>query len=98
MPKDHPKSTPAPSPRKKKPLDEAGEGAAPRYLQIARELIAGIKEGRYPVGSHLPTELELCEQLRISRFTARGAVRLLLNGGLVRDVSARHDGRRDSRR
>jgi GntR family transcriptional regulator len=59
------------------------EGAAPRYLQVARQLIAGITSGRYPVGSQLPTELELCEQLGISRFTAREAVRVLVSGGLV---------------
>lgn len=72
------------APRSKKG-DEPGatEAAAPRYLQVARQLIAGISSGRYPIGSHLPTELELCEQLGISRFTAREAVRVLVNGGLV---------------
>lgn len=62
---------------------DASEGAAPRYLQVARQLIAGISSGRTPVGSQLPTELELCEQLGISRFTAREAVRVLVDGGLV---------------
>lgn len=40
-------------------------------------------DGHYPVGERLPTELELCERFGISRFTARGAVRLLLSEGLV---------------
>jgi len=61
----------------------AKEAGAPRYLQVARQLIGGISSGRYPVGSHLPTELELCEQLGISRFTAREAVRVLVTSGLV---------------
>jgi GntR family transcriptional regulator len=57
--------------------------SAPRYLQIARELKRGIVEGRWPVGARLPTELELCEQFGISRFTARAAVRVLSSAGLV---------------
>jgi len=59
------------------------DDAAPRYLQIARELTAAIASGRYPVGARLPTELELCEHFAISRFTAREAVRVLSSAGLV---------------
>ncbi len=55
----------------------------PIYQQIAARLRSAIAEGKYPVGARLPTELELCEQFGISRFTARGAVRLLLAAGLV---------------
>jgi GntR family transcriptional regulator len=61
----------------------AGNGAHPLYLRIASELKRGIAEGRYPVGSHLPTEFELCEQFGISRFTARAAVRVLASAGLI---------------
>ena len=63
-------------------LVEEDDGS-PRYLQIARELTAAITSGRYPVGSRLPTELELCEHFAISRFTAREAVRVLSSAGLV---------------
>jgi DNA-binding GntR family transcriptional regulator len=56
----------------------------PRYLQVARDLKRGIAEGIYPVGARLPTEIELCERFRISRFTARAAVRVLASAGLVR--------------
>ena len=55
----------------------------PRYLQIARELKRSIADGSYPVGARLPTELELCKQFGISRFTARAAVRMLSSAGLV---------------
>jgi GntR family transcriptional regulator len=70
------------------PLTERGADAeefdtTPRYLQIARELTAAIANGDYPVGSHLPTELELCKHFAISRFTAREAVRVLSSAGLV---------------
>jgi GntR family transcriptional regulator len=59
------------------------DSAAPRYLQIARELKRGIAEGKWPIGARLPTELELCEQFGISRFTARAAVRVLASAGLI---------------
>lgn len=63
----------------------AGEpaGGQPRYLQIASALKRAIVDGRYPIGARMPTELELCEQFRISRFTAREAVRVLSVAGLV---------------
>ena len=59
------------------------DNGQPRYLQIARELKRGIANGAYPVGARLPTELELCEQFAISRFTARAAIRVLSSAGLV---------------
>lgn len=55
----------------------------PIYLRVANELKRAIADGRYPVGAQLPTEHALCEQFGISRFTARGAVRLLSTAGLV---------------
>lgn len=62
---------------------EAVDESIPRYMQVARQLTDSIADGRYPIGSQLPTELELCEQLGISRFTAREAIRVLVNHGLV---------------
>lgn len=60
----------------------ANEGA-PRYLQIAHALREAIANGRYPVGAQMPTEHELCEQLNVSRFTIREAIRVLSTAGLV---------------
>jgi GntR family transcriptional regulator len=70
------------------PVQGGGDGSnagasQPIYQQIAARLRAAIADGTYPVGARLPTEIELCEQFGISRFTARGAVRLLLTAGLV---------------
>lgn len=56
----------------------------PRYAQIASELREAIARGEYPVGAQLPTELELCERLKVSRFTIREAIRVLAGAGLVR--------------
>jgi GntR family transcriptional regulator len=73
--------------RKTKPPKSAADAqegnGQPRYLQIARDLKRGIADGTWPVGARLPTELELCEQFGISRFTARAAVRVLSQSGLV---------------
>lgn len=63
-------------------IDKADDGQ-PRYLQVAKELKRAIASGTYPVGAHLPTEHQLCEQFQISRFTAREAVRILAAAGLV---------------
>jgi GntR family transcriptional regulator len=55
----------------------------PRYLQIAETLRSEIRHGDHPVGRHLPTEVALCKRFSISRFTARGALRLLEEQGLI---------------
>lgn len=58
-------------------------GGRPRYLQLATTLVHEIRSGRYPVGSLLPTEFELCEQFGVSRFTVREAVKQLVQMGMV---------------
>ncbi len=54
-----------------------------RYHEVARELASGMATGRYPVGSLLPTELELCELFGASRHTIRAAMRELTEQGLI---------------
>jgi GntR family transcriptional regulator len=54
-----------------------------RYAQVARDLAQGIATGRFPIGSLLPTELELCERYGASRHTVRAALRELQELGLV---------------
>ncbi|MES2264852.1 MAG: GntR family transcriptional regulator [Pseudomonadota bacterium] len=53
------------------------------YAQVARDLEDGIVNGRYPVGSLLPTELELCAHYGASRHTVRSAIQELQDSGLV---------------
>ncbi len=55
----------------------------PRYLAVARDLKNAIQAGRHPVGSMLPTEVELCRLYDISRHTARDALRRLRDEGLI---------------
>ncbi|MBV4492366.1 GntR family transcriptional regulator [Pseudomonas oryzicola] len=54
-----------------------------RYARVAKDLMQGITSGRYPVGSLLPTELELCDLYDVSRHTVRTAIDQLLDQGLV---------------
>ncbi|WP_336335059.1 GntR family transcriptional regulator [Pseudomonas putida] len=54
-----------------------------RYATVAKHLMEGIASGRYPVGSLLPTELELCDLYDVSRHTVRAAIDQLLSQGLV---------------
>jgi GntR family transcriptional regulator len=58
-------------------------GRTPRYEQIFRALADDIGAGRYPVGSKLPPELELCEMFDASRHTVRDAIRTLTEQGLI---------------
>lgn len=55
----------------------------PRYLVVAQALMRDIEQGKYKVGSMLPTEMEICERFGISRYTAREAIRRLTDVGLV---------------
>lgn len=55
----------------------------PRYHVLADGLRIAILSGRYPVGAQLPTELEICRTEGVSRHTARDALRILIDEGLV---------------
>jgi DNA-binding GntR family transcriptional regulator len=57
--------------------------ATPRYRQLADTLRAAIARGDYPVGGQLPPELELAQTHAVSRHTARDAIRLLTEAGLI---------------
>jgi DNA-binding GntR family transcriptional regulator len=57
--------------------------SASRHAALARDLIAAIGAGRFPVGSHLPTELELAESYGASRNTVRSALQELQGLGLI---------------
>ncbi|MBL8382543.1 MAG: GntR family transcriptional regulator [Burkholderiales bacterium] len=57
--------------------------ALPRYRRVADTLIEGILSGRYPVGTVLPGETEVAAQFAISRHTARDAMRLIEQAGMI---------------
>jgi DNA-binding FadR family transcriptional regulator len=51
--------------------------------QVITELRNQITSGAWPVGSRIPTEPELVEQLGVARNTVREAVRALAHNGLL---------------
>lgn len=53
------------------------------YSQVAASLVASIRSGQYPVGSLLPTEMELCALHGASRPTIRAALAELQSMGMV---------------
>lgn len=55
----------------------------PRYVQLAETLARDVAAARFPVGSLLPTEHQLCEQHGVSRATVREALRRLAELGLI---------------
>jgi DNA-binding GntR family transcriptional regulator len=65
------------------PAVPASISSSTRYARVAQALLADISDGRYPVGSRLPTEAKLEARFRVSRHTVRAAIRHLRDLGLV---------------
>lgn len=56
----------------------------PLWMQIEEALVEDINNGVYPVGSNLPTELELCRVFKASRHTVRAALGSITRMGLIK--------------
>ena len=59
------------------------ENSTPLYLQLANKLAAGIQRGLWQPDEALPSERWLSEALDISRVTARKAIDILCERGLL---------------
>jgi len=55
----------------------------PLYFQIANQIEAKIGSGEYPAGGFLPPERDLARQFGVSLITVRGAMKSLLDKGLI---------------
>jgi len=64
-------------------------GPVPPYKQIAEIIRKRIATGEYPKGSRIPTESEMVETWEVARTTARRAIALLREEGLVDTVPQR---------
>lgn len=62
---------------------EGGRADGPRYARIQRALEGRVRDGTYPVGGLMPTEIELSAEFETSRFTVREALRQLTEAGFV---------------
>jgi DNA-binding GntR family transcriptional regulator len=65
------------------------DAATPVYQQLANILRARISAGELPPGRALPSETSLTQEHGIARETARKAVRVLRDEGLVIVVQGR---------
>lgn len=59
------------------------DGPEPLYEQIAAILTARINDGTYPPRRRIPSEAQIVDEFGVSRPTARAAVQLLVERGLV---------------
>lgn len=62
------------------------DGPEPLYEQIAAVLAARIADGTYPPRRRIPSEAAIVDEFSVSRPTARSAVQLLVERGLVHTV------------
>lgn len=60
------------------------EPNVPLSEQVASQLRRRLADGEFPVGTRLPTELELTAELGVSRNSVREALRSLVHAGLLR--------------
>ena len=61
----------------------------PPYRQIAGILQRRIESGQYPPDTRIPTESELMEAFEVARTTARRAIAVLREQGLIYTVPQR---------
>jgi GntR family transcriptional regulator len=55
----------------------------PRYRQLAEQFRKEITSGKLKSDDPFPTEMEICETHKVSRHTARDALRILTDDGLI---------------
>ena len=56
------------------------------YIQIKENLEEGIRSGKYPIDSKLPSENDLCNTFNVSRITIRKALDILENKGIIYSI------------
>jgi GntR family transcriptional regulator len=61
----------------------------PPFRQIAAIVRRRIESGQYPPDTRIPTESELMEEFEVARTTARRAVGVLRDEGLIYTVPQR---------
>lgn len=65
-------------------IDSSGEALV--YMVIADFIAGQVARGERPVGSRLPSELDLSNMWGVARMTVRRAIRELRERGLARAV------------
>ena len=68
---------------------DGSDARQPLYLTVYGALRDELQEGRWSIGSSLPSEAALSERFRVSRITTRHALRLLEAEGYIQKAQAR---------
>lgn len=66
-----------------KNANATAKATPPKYAQVYRRLRDKLGEGRFPVGSRLPTEEQMSQEFEVSRITVRRALEHLVSEGYV---------------
>lgn len=69
------------------PVDRTSD--RPAYKQVADRLRERLDAGEFAVDDRLPSEKQLMDELRVSRATVRGGLRVLINEGRAEAVPGR---------
>lgn len=64
-------------------LEEMPKMSQPKYIMVKNEIKQWILEGKYPVGSKIPSESQIQEKYKFSRHTVRLAISELVNEGYL---------------
>jgi len=78
-----PRRPPRPAARPQKASPIAKNLAVPLYQQIHELIRHRISTGEYPHGAQIPSEHQLCRELRVSRVTLRESLRKLVQEHLL---------------
>lgn len=65
------------------------EGSTPVYLQVASELRRRIQAGKLPPGRRVPSEVSIEQEFGVARGTARKAILVLRDEGLIETVQGK---------
>lgn len=57
-----------------------------KHVQVYDTLYEQMQSGIYPVGSQLPSEIALAEEMGVSRMTLRKALALFVDDGVIKNV------------
>lgn len=55
----------------------------PKYITLKEKINSDILSNKYPIGTNLPTEVELADEYKVSRSTVRQALSLLVDQGII---------------
>ena len=56
----------------------------PKYIALKEKITENIIKNKYPIGSKLPTEVELAKLYNVSRSTVRQALALLAEQNIIK--------------